>query len=334
MTVSAIIPTYNRRAYIRRAIDSVLAQTAPVDEIILIDDGSTDGTADAVEAWFGDRVRVIRQQNTGVSGARHRGIREARGEWIAFLDSDDEWTPDRNRELYQAAMRVPPDVAWIFGDLRIVTDAGEQKSLFEEFRLHLTESPHVFADPLSVQFPFQFGLLQGSYFRRSALVDLDCFAEGLQNSEDLLAGFQVACRHRVAAVMPVVGKYYRTSDLAASSMAVNGLYGADYFRARMLAFGLVAETVQRRPWNRRYASEVRGYCKVLARKGPVSRRLAFQQFQYGGLTLKGIAFFCTAMPGRWGIQAWNAVAAGRRNWLGLKARPKSAGTPTPASLGI
>src|SRR5437870_1765768 len=112
MNVSAIIPTFNRRAYIRRAIDSVLEQTVPVDEIIIVDDGSTDGTAESVEGWYGSRVRVIRQENAGVSGARRRGIQEARGRWIAFLDSDDEWTPERNRHLVNAAARVPADVAW------------------------------------------------------------------------------------------------------------------------------------------------------------------------------------------------------------------------------
>jgi glycosyltransferase involved in cell wall biosynthesis len=74
MKVSAVIPTFNRLAYIRRAIDSLLAQTVSVDEVIIIDDGSTDGTAEAVEARYGARVRVVRQQNAGVSGARRRGI--------------------------------------------------------------------------------------------------------------------------------------------------------------------------------------------------------------------------------------------------------------------
>ena len=120
MTVSAVIPAYNRKAYIRRAIDSALAQTIPVDEIVVIDDGSTDGTADAVEAWYGGQIRVVRQENTGVSGARLRGIREASGQWIAFLDSDDEWVPERNGELLAATKRVTDDVAWIFGDLQFV----------------------------------------------------------------------------------------------------------------------------------------------------------------------------------------------------------------------
>src|SRR6202007_2441779 len=121
----AVIPAFNRRTYISRAIDSVIGQTVPVDEILVIDDGSTDGTAEAVESRYGSVVRVVRQANSGVAGARRRGIQEALGECIAFLDSDDEWTPDRNRELLRAAERVPAEVAWIFGDLRFVTDDGE-----------------------------------------------------------------------------------------------------------------------------------------------------------------------------------------------------------------
>jgi glycosyltransferase involved in cell wall biosynthesis len=173
MKVSAIIPTFNRLAYIPRAIDSLLAQTVPVDEVIIVDDGSTDGTAEMIEARYGSRVRVVRQQNTGVSGARRRGIQEARGEWIAFLDSDDQWMPERNRQLLEAATRVPADVAWLFGDMRVVTDQGSPTTLFEEYGLSVKESPHIFADSLSVQYPFQFCMLQGSFIRRSVLVQLD-----------------------------------------------------------------------------------------------------------------------------------------------------------------
>lgn len=315
MNVSAIIPTFNRRSYIRRAIDSVLAQTVPVDEIIVVDDGSTDGTAEAVEAWYGPSVRVINQARAGVSGARRRGIQEARGKWIAFLDSDDEWTSRRNGELLDAATQVPADVAWIFGDLRVVTDEGDRNTVFEEHRLLLKESPQVFDDPVSIQYPFQFGMLQGSFIRRSVLLELDCFSVGLKSDDDLLAGFQVACRYRFAAIQSVVGKYFRTSDLAPSSVVVNGNYGPDYFRSRMMAFALVAESGRRTPWNMRHAAEVRDLCKVLARRGPVPRTLAMQQFRFGGISVKGLAFFCAAMLGRRGIQTWNAIAELRRKRL-------------------
>jgi glycosyltransferase involved in cell wall biosynthesis len=315
MKVSAIIPTFNRLAYIPRAIDSLLAQTVPVDEVIIVDDGSTDGTAEMIEARYGSRVRVVRQQNTGVSGARRRGIQEARGEWIAFLDSDDEWMPDRNRQLLDAATRVPPDVAWIFGDLSIVTDEGTATTLFEEFGLSVKQSPDIFADSLSVQYPFQFCMLQGSFIRRSVLLELDCFSAGLKSDDDLLAGFQIACHYRFGAVPFVVGKYFRTSDLAASSVVVNGNVGPDYFRSRMIAFSSVIESGRRRPWNTLYAEQVRGLCQMLSSRGKNVRGLAARQFRFGGYTPKGICFFCAAMLGRKGIQAWKSIATLRRKWL-------------------
>ena len=313
MKVSAIIPTYNRRNYIRRAIDSVLAQTLPVGEILVVDDGSTDGTADAVEAWYGEQVRVLRQANSGVSGARRRGIQEARGEWIAFLDSDDEWTPDRNRELSNAAAEVPPEVAWIFGDLRVVTDQGSGTTLFGEHGLVLKGSPHIFQDPLSVQYPFQFGMLQGSFIRHKVLLDLDSFAEGLRSDDDFLAGFQIACHYRVAAIPAVVGKYYRTSELAPGSVVVNGNYGPDCFRSRMLAFALAIRTGRRQPWNMLYASQVRGLCMVLASRGSVPRALAIEQFRFDKTSIKSAAFLCAAMFGRKGIQTWKAITDLRGN---------------------
>lgn len=312
MNVSAIIPTYNRGKYIRKAIDSILAQTVPVDEIIVVDDGSTDGTAEAVAEWFGSKVKIVRQENGGVAAARWRGIREAAGQWIAFLDSDDEWLPDRTGQLLAATGKVPADVAWIFGDMQVVTDAGSATTLFGEHGLTVTESPEIFPDPLSVQFPFQFGLLQGSFIRREVLLELECFGERLRSDDDLLAGFQVACRYRFAAIPEIVGKYFRTSDLSASSVVTNGVYGVDHFRSRMLAFELVVQSGRRTPWNMRYASEVRGLCKVLATRGAVPKGLALQQFRYGGYSVKGLGFLLAAMMGRRGILAWDAIGEFRR----------------------
>lgn len=94
--VSIIIPTYNRGHLIERAIDSVLNQTYSSYEIIVIDDGSTDNTGNVIEAIGDDRIRYIAlPENQGVAHARNVGIREARYEYLAFLDSDDEWLPDK-----------------------------------------------------------------------------------------------------------------------------------------------------------------------------------------------------------------------------------------------
>jgi glycosyltransferase involved in cell wall biosynthesis len=93
-TVSVIVPTLNRAALLPRALSSVLSQTRPADEIIVVDDGSTDDTPVLLER-YGARIEVLRQANAGVSAARNRGIGYATGEWLAFLDSDDAWLPHK-----------------------------------------------------------------------------------------------------------------------------------------------------------------------------------------------------------------------------------------------
>ena len=119
--VSVVIPTYNRGASIGRAIDSALAQSVPV-EIIVVDDGSTDDTAERLRR-YGDRIRVITQTNQGVAPARNRGVAEARGEFVAFLDSDDEWLPHKlERQL--ALMDANPEVALVAAAVEYVDDRG------------------------------------------------------------------------------------------------------------------------------------------------------------------------------------------------------------------
>lgn len=93
-TVSVVIPTYNHERYIAEALDSVLAQTYKDYEVIVVDDGSIDNTREVVES-FGAAIRYIYQQNQRMSAARNTGIRSAHGEYIAFLDSDDIWLPEK-----------------------------------------------------------------------------------------------------------------------------------------------------------------------------------------------------------------------------------------------
>jgi glycosyltransferase involved in cell wall biosynthesis len=94
--ISVIIPTFNRGWALKAAIDSVLGQDYRNKELIIVDDGSTDNTGDILHTYE-NRITVIRQKNTGVSAARNRGIRTARGSYIAFLDSDDRWLPGKLR---------------------------------------------------------------------------------------------------------------------------------------------------------------------------------------------------------------------------------------------
>lgn len=106
MRISVVIPAYNAAAFVGEAVRSVLAQSRPADEVIVVDDGSTDDTA-ARLAEFGPPVRAVRQANGGVSSARNRGVREATGDLIAFLDADDVWHP-RKLEMQVPALLADP----------------------------------------------------------------------------------------------------------------------------------------------------------------------------------------------------------------------------------
>jgi glycosyltransferase involved in cell wall biosynthesis len=104
--VSVVLPTYNRADYLEEALESVLAQTFADFEVVVVDDGSTDDTP-ARLARYGERIRVIRQENRGVGAARNRGIEAARGRYVAFIDNDDLWHP-RKLEVQHAFMASHP----------------------------------------------------------------------------------------------------------------------------------------------------------------------------------------------------------------------------------
>lgn len=104
---SIIIPTYNRGYIIRQPIDSIISQTFTDWELIIVDDGSTDHTRDVVESYKDERIKYVWQQNQERSAARNHGISLAKGEWICFQDSDDEYLPDHLRVLYVGIIQFP-----------------------------------------------------------------------------------------------------------------------------------------------------------------------------------------------------------------------------------
>lgn len=127
--VSVMVPLYNGEKYITRALDSVLSQTYPINEIIVVDDGSTDKGADLVSERY-PQVTLVRQANRGVSAARNNGWKRCSSTWLAFLDQDDEWTQDKiEKQINEAKKNRKYD--WIFCHQRFVSPYGTLPDFFK-----------------------------------------------------------------------------------------------------------------------------------------------------------------------------------------------------------
>ncbi len=126
--VSVIIPSYNRAALLCEAVNSVLQQTYQNLEVIVIDDGSTDNTTEVMAA-YGDRVRYTRRPNAGVNAARNLGLKQARGEFVALLDSDDLWAPYKI-ELQVRLLRQFTDAGFIFSNFHIFRGRSPEADLY------------------------------------------------------------------------------------------------------------------------------------------------------------------------------------------------------------
>lgn len=128
--VSVVIPTYNRADKVRKSVESVLAQSFTDLEVIVVDDGSSDQTGQTLLDAFGDRIRYYFQPNQGVSVARNRGIEEARGEWIAFLDSDDLWEKEKLEWQLKAVKKFGGECGACYTDVRFFNHS-ETRTMFQ-----------------------------------------------------------------------------------------------------------------------------------------------------------------------------------------------------------
>lgn len=211
MKISAVIPTYNRKAHVLRAIDSVLAQTTPVKEIIVVDDGSTDGTADAVYGRYGSRVTLLQQENAGVSAARNRGFREARCEWIAFLDSDDIWLPTKIASQVNAVTALGRQFGVCFSNCLYEGHPEGIVSVFQEAAFGDERAFGPFEDPtkylLGPPSPFR---MQSLLLLRSLLEEINGFDEALMAMEDLDVLFRLTFKTRFCFVAEPLVRIDRT----------------------------------------------------------------------------------------------------------------------------
>ena len=132
MKISVVIPTYNRIALVERAIDSVLRQSIKPFDIIVVDDGSDDGTSEMIQKKYRS-INLVQQQNSGVSAARNNGIKHAKGDWISLLDSDDEWTEKKLENQANKLIKNPDyhfchtNEIWIRNGVRVNQKKRHQK---------------------------------------------------------------------------------------------------------------------------------------------------------------------------------------------------------------
>ena len=203
MQISVVIPSYNRKHSLARALQSVLDQESPVDEIILVDDGSSDGSGAMVEQTF-PGVKILRQENLGVSAARNRGIEAARFDWIALLDSDDSWLPCKIATIRQAHRQQPDfvlfhsDEIWVRNGVRVNPMIKHRKSggwIFEQCLPLCAISP------------------SASVMKKTVLESLGMFDETLPACEDYDLWLRLCHRYPVHYLdQPLIVKYGGHAD--------------------------------------------------------------------------------------------------------------------------
>jgi glycosyltransferase involved in cell wall biosynthesis len=233
--VSVIIPAHNAERFIAETVDSALAQTHPDVEVIVIDDGSSDGTGRILEA-YGPAIRVHTQPNTGVGGARNTGARLATGDWVAFLDADDVWVPRK----IEAQLDAVGNAAWIYTNRFNFGDRGPVPELQSDCAL-MTDGD-VFV-PLLLRGNF---ITVSSVMMRTRLfLELGGFVRQNGGCEDWDLWLRAAAQgHEVRYLPePVVG--YRMS---ATSMSTNHRAMAAARRV-VLARALETERGRSLPWS-------------------------------------------------------------------------------------
>lgn len=250
--VSAIIPTYNRRELVVRAIDTVLAQTRPVDEIVVVDDGSSDGTGDTLRARYGERIRYVWQANAGVSAARNHGMRIARGRYFALLDSDDEWLPEKT-ERQVALLEARPELGMVLCDVQRVDASGAPIDILRRRDTIREDGPAlrwVIHNPALAPC--------SAMLRREVFDDVGGFDESLRTAEDIDFHLRVARRWPIGVVEAPLVRAMRGHDGLSAESSTYDDYVRVVERAIGDARGLVDDAELDRALASTYARNARG----------------------------------------------------------------------------
>ncbi|MGD9346182.1 MAG: glycosyltransferase [Candidatus Aminicenantes bacterium] len=210
--ISVVIPVYNNERTIHETVDSVLNQTFSDFELLVVDDGSQDTTIDILNAIQDPRLKIFARSHAGVSASRNYGIAHAHGDFIAFLDADDLWTPDK-LEAQLKALEQNPQAAVAYSWTDFIDESGD----FLHPGLHTTADGDVYDKLLTLNF-----IESGSNFmvRREALDDVGGFDSSIDGFEDWDMGLRLAERHHFV-VVQIPQILYRRSTTSSSSDIAN-----------------------------------------------------------------------------------------------------------------
>ena len=204
--VSTIIPTFDRQADVVIAVRTALAQTYHPQEIIIVDDGSSDGTKARLEAEYGQRLTILRTERLGVSGARNHGMAAARGDYVALLDSDDEWLPEK-LDAQVRFLEARPDYGMVVTDV-VQMDRERQAYGLLRRREAIPEDGDVLKYVLR-----QPALAPSSaLFRRRVLDDVGLFDTSLPTAEDVDFHLRVAARWPIGVIAEPLTRAMRGHD--------------------------------------------------------------------------------------------------------------------------
>jgi glycosyltransferase involved in cell wall biosynthesis len=208
-TVSVVIPLYNKAHHVRRSVESVLAQTVGDFELIVVDDGSTDGGGDVVKTIHDPRVRLIHQTNAGVSSARNHGIREARADLVAFLDADDEWHPELLATILRLRQRHPECGA--YGAARNVVEKDGRR--WTPGCRGVPPSPWEGVIPNYFRFPDEYPVhSSGVAIPRYVFEAVGTFLEGVAFFEDTELWARIALRFPIAFCSRPLSTYRKDAE--------------------------------------------------------------------------------------------------------------------------
>jgi len=260
--VSVVIPAYNAARFIRRAVESALHQSWQAKEIIVVNDGSTDDTAQVL-AKYGDSIRIIHKPNGGLSSARNRGIQESCGEYVAFLDADDYWLPEKLKR--QIEVMSSPEIGFCSTRARTEDPAGNPLSEWECPVIEQTLLKTLFLQNGAIP-----GSGSGVMVRRRLFDKVGLFDESLASLEDIDMWMRLASVTGYRCIDEPLTVIIKQPGSMSTNLAVMRQSASRVMRKNRQ---LLCEKDRGRFWRFSYAGMLTDYAKAEYRNGSIGKAM-------------------------------------------------------------